>query len=243
MHRLALKWPRYGYRRIAVLLRKEHWPVNAKRIHRLWRAQGLQIRKKQRKRRRLGTGENACHRHKPKHKNHVWSYDFVSDRTEKGGRLRMLNIVDEFTRECMAIEIRRHFTGQDVVAVLAELFLLRGRPKYLRSDNGPEFASKAVRKWLKRSEVDTLFIEPGAPWENGYIESFNGKLRDECLDGELFLSLAEARYVVDRWRMDYNHHRPHSMLNWMTPAAFAAACVPPGSATPYPPEHTENVLV
>ncbi len=155
----------------------------------------------------------------------------------------MLNIVDEFTRECMAIEIRRHFTGQDVVAVLAELFLLRGRPKYLRSDNGPEFASKAVRKWLKRSEVDTLFIEPGAPWENGYIESFNGKLRDECLDGELFLSLAEARYVVDRWRMDYNHYRPHSMLNWMTPAAFAAACVPPGSATPYPPEHTENVLV
>ena len=242
MHRLALKWPRYGYRRIAVLLRKEHWPVNAKRIHRLWKAQGLQIRKKQRKRRRLGTGENACHRHKPKHKNHVWSYDFVSDRTEKGGRLRMLNIVDEFTRECMAIEIRRHFTGQDVVAVLAELFLLRGRPKYLRSDNGPEFASKAVRKWLKRSEVDTLFIEPGAPWENGYIESFNGKLRDECLDGELFLSLAEARYVVDRWRMDYNHHRPHSMLNWMTPAAFAAACVPLGSATPHPPEHTANAL-
>ena len=224
--------------------------MNVKRVHRLWKAEGLQIRKKARKRRRLGHSGNACHRRRARYKDHVWSYDFVSDRTEGGGRLRLLNVVDEFTRECLTIEVRRHFTGGDVVRTLKELFAIRGRPRYIRSDNGPEFASKAVRKWLKKAGVGTLFIEPGSPWENGYIESFNGKLEDECLNGELFLSLAEARYIVDRWRMDYNHHRPHSMLNWMTPAAFAASCprkgrpcVPPGSAAPHPPEHKENALV
>ena len=250
MHRLALKWPRYGYRRITALLRRDGWRVNVKRVHRLWKTVGLQIRKKARKRRRNGTGENACHRRRPLHKDHVWSYDLVSDRTEGGGRLRMLCVVDEFTRECLTIEVARHFTGRDVVRTLDELFSIRSRPGHLRSDNGPEFASKAVKKWLKRQQVGTLFIEPGSPWENGYVESFNGKLRDECLNGELFLNLAEARYVVDRWRLDYNHHRPHSRLDWMTPAAYAASCpstgrpcVPPGSATPHPPEHTENVLV
>ena len=250
MHRLALKWPRYGYRRITVLLQRTGWRVNVKRVHRLWKAEGLQIRRKARKRRRLGNSSNACHRRKPLGKDHVWSYDFVSDRIEAGGRLRLLNVVDEFTRECLTIEVGRKFRGKDVVRTLAELFAIRGRPGYIRSDNGPEFASRAVRKWLQRTGVGTLFIEPGSPWENGYIESFNGKFRDECLNGELFLSLAEARYVVDRWRMDYNHHRPHSRLNWMTPAAYAASCpklgrpcVPPGSATPHPPEHTENVLV
>ena len=249
MHRLALERPRFGYRRIAVLLVRSGWRVNVKRVHRLWKAEGLQIRRRARKRRRLGHGDNACHRHRPQHKDHVWSYDFVSDRTEGGGRLRMLNVVDEFTRECLAIEVGRMFQGRDVVRTLAELFAIRDRPRYIRSDNGPEFASKAVRKWLKKAGVDTLFIEPGSPWENGYIESFNGKLEDECLNGELFLSLAEARYVVDRWRLDYNHHRPHSRLDWMTPAAYAASCpgtgrpcVPPGSATPHPTEHTENAL-
>ena len=152
----------------------------------------------------------------------------------------MLSVVDEYTRECLTIEVARRFTGRQVVEVLAELFLLRGRPGYLRSDNGPEFASKAVRKWLKQSGVGTLFIEPGSPWENGYVESFNGKLKDECLNGELFLSLAEARYIVDRWRLDYNHHRPHSMLGWRTPAAFAGACAAPGSASPHPPQHTRE---
>jgi len=238
MQRLAIRWPRFGYRRITVLLGQEGWRVNVKRVHRLWKAEGLQIRKKQRKRRRLGGGENACHRHRPKHKDHVWAYDLVSERTEKGGQLRMLSVVDEYTRECLTIEVARRFRGRQVVEVLEELFLLRGLPKYLRSDNGPEFASKAVRSWLDASGVATLFIEPGSPWENGYVESFNGKLRDECLNGELFLSLAEARYVVDRWRLDYNHHRPHSMLNWMTPAAFAGACAAPGSASPRPPQHT-----
>jgi transposase InsO family protein len=255
MHRLAVKWPRFGYRRITALLHREGWRVNIKRVHRLWKSEGLQIRRKARKRRRIGTSDNACDRRKPRHRDHVWSYDFVSDRTEGGGRLRMLTVVDEFTRECLTVEVRRSYTGQDVVRTLSELFAIRGRPRYIRSDNGPEFASKAVRKWLKKRQVKTLFIEPGSPWENGYIESFNGKLKDECLNGELFLNLTEARYVVDRWRMDYNHHRPHSRLDWMTPAAYAAlccrigrpartggTCVPPGSAAPHPPEHTENAL-
>ncbi len=249
MHQLAIKWPRFGYRRITALLRKDGWRVNVKRVHRLWKLEGLQIRKKARKRRRLGRSDNACHRRKPLGKDHVWSYDFVSDRTDGGGRLRILNIVDEFTRESLAMEIRRHFTGRDVVAVLAELFAIRGRPRYIRSDNGPEFASKAVKNWLASEKVDTLFVEPGSPWENGYVESFNGRLRDECLNGELFLSLAEARYVVDRWRMDYNHHRPHSRLDWMMPAEFAASCpskgrpcVPAGSATPHPAEHKAEAL-
>ena len=228
-----------------MLLRRDGWRLNVKRVHRLWKAEGLQIRRKQRKRRRLGDGTNACHRHSPQHVDHVWSYDFVSERTERGGRLRLLNVVDEYTRECLAIEVSRHFTGTDVVELLKELFMVRGQPDYIRSDNGPEFTSKAVKKWLAASGVGTLFIEPGSPWENGYIESFNGKLRDECLNGELFLSLSEARYIVNRWRMDYNHHRPHSRLGWQTPAVFAQwfrkktpPWLPPGSATPHPPEPT-----
>lgn len=224
MRRLALRWPRFGYRRITALLRKEDWRVNEKRVHRLWKEEGLQIRRKARKRRRIGTSANACHRRQPRYKDHVWSYDFVSERTERGGQMKLLNVVDEFTRECLTIEVARKFTGQDLVAVLEELFAVRGRPRYIRSDNGPEFACKAVRKWLKESGVGTLFIEPGSPWENGYIESFNGKLRDECLNGELFLNLTEMRYVAERWRLDYNHHRPHSMLGWLTPAEFAARC-------------------
>jgi putative transposase len=183
----------------------------------------------------MGHSGNACDRRKPLRKDHVWSYDFVSDRTEGGGRLRLLTVVDEYTRECLTIEARRHFTGPEVTRVLEELFLIRGRPNYIRSDNGPEFASKAVKTWLKQQQVGPLFIEPGSPWENGYIESFNGKLRDECLNGELFLSLAEARYVVDRWRLDYNHHRPHSSLDNLTPVAFAKLGQRPrASAKPQP---------
>jgi len=191
MHRLAVRWPRFGYRRITVLLQQEGWRVNVKRVHRLWKAEGLQIRRKPRK--RLGHSDNACHRRCPKHKDHVWAYDFVSERTERGGQLRMLSVVDEYTRECLTIEVARRFTGRKVVEVLDELFRQRGRPEYLRSDNGPEFAARAVRMWLKASRVKTLFIEPGSPWENGYVESFNGKLKDECLNGELLVSLAEAR--------------------------------------------------
>jgi len=249
MRRLAVRWPRFGYRRITALLVGEGWRVNVKRVHRLWKAEGLQIRRKARKRRRTGTSANACHRRQPRYKDHVWSYDFVTERTERGGQMKLLSVVDEFTRECLTIQVERAFKGPDVVAALAELFSIRGRPRYIRSDNGPEFACKAVRKWLASSGVGTWFIEPGSPWENGYIESFNGKLRDECLNGELFLNRTETQYVVDRWRLDYNHHRPHSMLGWQTPAAFSATCrgrrrpcaAPASPLRAQPPQHTGNV--
>lgn len=162
--------------------------------------------------------------------NHVWSYDFVIDQTEDGRQLKLLVVLDEYTRECLAIEVARSFTSEDVVALLQYLFAVRGVPEYLRSDNGPEFVARRVRRWLDQASVGTLFIEKGSPWENGYVESFNGKLRDELLDRELFLSLEEARWVIDRWRLDYNHHRPHSALDYQTPAAYAAGCVLAGCA-------------
>jgi len=156
--------------------------------------------------------------------NHVWSYDFLVDRTEDGRQLKLLAVIDEYTRECLAIEVDRSFTAQDVIGILQYLFAVRGTPQYLRSDNGPEFVAQAVCRWLDKAGVATLFIAKGSPWENGYVESFNGKLRDELLNRELFLSLEEARWVIDRWRMDYNHHRIHSSLNYQTPAAYAARC-------------------
>jgi len=201
----------------------------------------MQVPKKQHRRRRLSTGgsQNSCVRHRAQHKDHVWSYDFVADRIEDGRQIRMLVVIDEFTRECLAIEIARSFTAKQVVRVLRYLFAVRGVPQHIRSDNGPEFVAKEVRKWLDQAGVETLFIAPGSPWENGYVESFNGKLRDELLNRELFLSLAEARWVVDRWRLDYNHRRPHSSLDYQTPAAYAAGCVASApklaSATPQPP--------
>ena len=170
----------------------------------------------------LVTSENSCDRKKPEHYNHVWSYDLLSERLENGRRVRLLTIMDEYTRECLAIDVAKNFQAEDVVEVLRYLFAVRGSPGFIRSDNGPEFVAVAVRKYLSYCGVQTLFIEPGSPWENGYIESFNGKLRDELLNGELFLHIDEVRYVVDRWRMDYNHYRPHSSLGYMSPVAFAA---------------------
>ena len=184
----------------------------------------MQVPKKQHRRRRLprGGSENSCVRHRARHKDHVWSYDFLSDRTENGRQIRLLVVIDEYTRECLAIEVARSFTARQVVEVLRYLFAVRGTPQFIRSDNGPEFVAQQVRKWLDEADVQTLFIAKGSPWENGYVESFNGKLRDELLNGELFLSLAEARWVLDRWRLDYNHRRPHSSLDYQTPAVFAA---------------------
>ncbi len=169
--------------------------------------------------------------------NHVWSYDFVAERTEDGRQLRLLVVIDEYTRECLAIEVGRSFTARDVIDVLQYLFAVRGTPEHLRSDNGPEFVARSVRRWLDQAGVRTLFIAKGSPWENGYVESFNGKLRDELLNRELFLSLAEARWVIDRWRLDYNHHRPQSAFDYQTPAAFAASCVQQVFATISPVEH------
>jgi len=239
MRRLARQRPRFGSPRIHELLVASGWSINNKRVHRLWKQEHMQVPRKQHRRRRLpGSEENSCMRYRSERINHVWSYDFLVDRTEDGRQLKLLTVIDEYTRECLAIEVARSFTADDVVGVLEYLFAVRDRPAHLRSDNGPEFVAQAVRSWLTRADVKTLFIAKGSPWENGYVESFNGKLRDELLNRELFLSLEEARWVIDRWRLDYNHHRPHSALDYQTPAAFAAGCVLPASATPPPPEHS-----
>ena len=231
MLKLSLKHPRYGYRRITILLREDSWLVNFKRIYRLWCQEGLKVSKKQNKRLYTGTSANSCDKKKPEYYNHVWSYDFLTERLENGRRVRLLVVMDEYTRESLAIDVARHFSGQDVVELLRYLFAVRGCPAYIRSDNGSEFISSAVQKWLEKVGVETLYIAPGSPWENGYIESFNSRLRDELLNRELFLSVDELRYVADRWRMDYNHYRPHSSLDYMAPAAFAAMCLEQGSGS------------
>jgi len=215
--------PRYGYRRVWALLRSEGFRVNVKRIYRLWRKEGLKVPQKQRKKRRLGCSANGCIRHRAEHIDHVWAYDFVSDQTVDGRTLKFLTVEDEFTREALAIEVERSITSTDLIETLRYLFEVRGAPKFIRSDNGPEFIAKTLREWLQSSGVGTLYIEPGARWENGYNESFNSRFRDELLNGELFTSLKEAKVVTEDFRLEYNHRRPHSSLSYVTPAAFAAA--------------------
>jgi putative transposase len=221
MIELATRYGRYGYRRITGLLRWDGWRVNHKRIERLWRREGLKVPKKQPKRGRLWLGDGSCIRLRAEHRNHVWAYDFVADRTRDGRPLKMLTIVDEYTRECLAIEVGRHMKSLDVLQVLADLFVTHGTPEYIRSDNGPEFTAGLIREWLSRVEVDTLFIEPGSPWENGYVESFNGKFRDELLNLEIFYTLQEAKVLIERWRKEYNTIRPHSSLGYRPPAPEA----------------------
>lgn len=218
---LASEYGRYGYRRITALLQEEGWRVNHKRVERIWRQEGLKVPRKQPKRRRLWLFDGSCVRRRPEHRNHVWAYDFVHERTHEGRAFRMLVVVDEYTRECLAIEVARKLNSQDVLRVLARLFVRHGVPEYIRSDNGPEFTAKAVRRWLGRVGVKTLFIEPGSPWENGYVESFNGKLRDELLNREIFCSLWEAKVLIERWRNEYNRVRPHSSLGYRPPAPEA----------------------
>ena len=215
---LAATYGRYGYRRITALLRAQGWHVNHKRVARIWRREGLKVPTKQPKRGRLWLNDGSCIRLRPQHRNHVWAYDFVQDRTHDGKRIRMLTVIDEYSRECLAIETQRGLRSQDVLDVVAELMLKHGVPDHIRSDNGPEFIAKALREWLARVGVKTLFIEPGSPWENGYNESFNGKLRDECLNGEIFYSLKEAQIIIERWRQHYNTVRPHSSLGYRPPA-------------------------
>jgi len=219
--RLATQYGRYGYRRIAAMLRSEGWAVNLKRVERIWRREGLKVPHKQPKKSRLWLNDGSCIRLRPEHPNHVWSYDFVEDRTHNGRKFRMLNIIDEFTRECLSIRIARKLNSTDVIDVLSDLFILRGVPGHIRSDNGPEFAARAVRDWIVAVGAKTAFIEPGSPWENGYCESFNSKLRDELLNGEIFYSLAEARTVIESWRRHYNTKRPHSSLGYRPPAPEA----------------------
>jgi len=223
MLELARQHPRYGYRRIWALLRQEGRRVNVKRIHRLWRKEGLKVPQKQHKKRRLGSSVNGIIRHRSEHVDHVWCYDFVKDQTTDSRPLKFLPIEDEFTRECLSIDVARSITAKDAIETLKELFAIRGAPRFIRSDNGPEFIATAIREWLAESGVGTLYIAPGSPWENAYSESFNGKFRDEFLNREMFTSLREARLITEDFRLEYNHRRPHSSLDYMTPAAFAAA--------------------
>ena len=215
---LATKYGRYGYRRITALLKQDGWRVNHKRVERIWRREGLKVPQKQPKRRRLWFNDGSCIRKRPEYRNHVWAYDFVMDRTHNGKRFRMLTIIDEYTRECLAIKVDRKLNSTDVVDTLLDLFVMHGVPDYIRSDNGSEFTARLVREWLKRLKVKTLFIEPGSPWENGYNESFNGKLRDELLNGEIFYTLKEAQVLIEQWRQEYNTVRPHSSLGYKPPA-------------------------
>ena len=212
---------RHGYKRITALVRAEGYKINHKRVYKIWKKEGLKVPKKQPKRGRLWLNDGSCIRKRPEYKNHVWSYDFVHDYTKDGRVIKMLTIMDEHSRECLAIEVKRKLNSLDVLEVLAELFLKRGVPKYIRSDNGPEFIAKRLQDWFKTLSVSPLFITPGSPWENGYIESFNGRLRDELLNGEIFYTLKEAQVLIEKWRRNYNTIRPHSSLGYKPPAPEA----------------------
>jgi len=218
---LATKYGRYGYRRVTALLKQEGWQVNHRRVERIWRMEGLKVPRKQPRRGRLWLADGSCVRLRPQHKDHVWSYDFVMARTSDGRSFRILTLIDEYTRECLALLVDRCITCQDVIDQLFNLFVLRGIPEHIRSDNGTEFTAREIRKWLSCLGVKTLFIEPGSPWENGYIESFNGKLRDELLNREIFTTLTEARVLIEEWRREYNQVRPHSALGYRPPAPEA----------------------
>ena len=238
MLELVKERPRFGYRRIGRLLRNEGWQASDTRVYRLWRREGLKVPQKKRKRRRLGNSQNSCDLLKAQRKDHVWCWDFVFDHTTSGSQLKWLSIVDEYTRECLALKVDRSITSEDVIDTLAELFAMRGVPQHIRSDNGPEFIALALRRWLDRLDVETLYIEPGSPWENGYAESFHSRFRDEFLALEEFENLSAARSLTHDWRDDYNHHRPHSSLGYVPPAQFAARCAASTpettSATPQP---------
>jgi len=236
MLELSRQHPRYGYRFVWALLRGEGFKINRKRVYRLWRREGLKVPAKQHKKRRLGTSENGIVHHRAIHADHVWTWDFIHDRTEDGRALKWLSIVDEFTRECLALEVRRSFKSGDVIDVLKELLLIRGTPEHIRSDNGSEFIAQAIKAWLGGAQVNTLYIAPGSPWENGYAESFHSRLRDELLESEMFRCLAEAKMLSEQWRLEYNHRRPHSSLGYVAPAVFAASRAGPAvGASPLPP--------
>lgn len=251
MHTLVRRHPRFGYRRIHALLQDDGWRVNRKRIHRLWKQEKLNVPQKQRKKRRLGASDQGVTRHRAEHKDHVWAWDFIHDRDERGRPLKWLSLIDEYTRECLALEVDRSMKAVDVVDLVSQVMAIRGAPQFIRSDNGPEFIAEALRRFLAAAGVETLYIEPGSPWQNGFAESFHSRLRDELLNAELFVSLADAKALATSWRNDYNHCRPHSSLGYLTPAAYAATLVgdavgwsgsatrggPPVGAAPLPPAH------
>jgi transposase InsO family protein len=218
----AAQYGRYGYRRITSLLQKAGWSVGVDRVQRIWRREGLKVPQKQRPKSRLWLNDGSCIRLRPERRNHVWSYDFVEAQTHDGRRLRLMTLIDEFTRECLAIRVARRINGMGVIETMADAMMVHGVPEHIRSDNGPEMTAKIVRSWLAGVGAKTLYIEPGSPWENGYCESFNGKLRDELLNGEIFYSLKEAKVVIAQWRNHYNTIRPHSALGYRPPAPQAS---------------------
>ncbi len=217
----AQAYGRYGYRTVTELVRREGWDVGKDRVYTIWREEGLHVPRKQPKRARLWLADGSCIRRRAEYPNHVWSYDFVAERTRDGRSLRMLNILDEYTRECLASVVARRIRSQDVLVILADLFLSRGIPTHIRSDNGPEFIASKLRHWLHARQVAPLYIEPGSPWENGYCDSFNGTMRDQLLNGELFYTLQEAHIIIERWRIHDNTVRPHSSLGGQPPAPEA----------------------
>jgi len=242
---LASQYGRYGYRRITVLLQRAGWDVGRDRVQRIWRREGLRVPEKQKPRGRLWLNDGSCVRLRPEHENHVWSYDFVSSFTHDGRMLRVLTLMDEFTRQCLALRVARRLNRYDLIETLADVMLIHGVPEHIRSDNGPEFVAKRLRNWLSAVGAKTLYIEPGSPWENGTCESFNGKFRDECLNGEIFYSLKEAQVVIAPWRVQYNEVRPHSSLGYRPPAPKAILPKQPGhgdveNATRFPHPHTPD---
>jgi putative transposase len=241
---LASRFGRYGYRTVTGLLRLSGWRVNKKRVERIWKQEGLKVPRKQPKRGRLWLNDGSCIRLRPQHKDHVWSYDFVHDRTHNGRPLKILTVIDEYTRECLSLRVERSLTSEQLLETLAWLFVYRGVPDHIRSDNGPEFTALVVREWLGNVGVKTLFITPGSPWENGYNESFNGTLRDQLLNGEIFFTLREAKVLLERWRCHYNQVRPHSSLGYRPPAPAAPRLGAPGPAPPRVPHlaATSNAL-
>ena len=246
---LAKQYGRYGYRRVTALLHAAGWSVNHKRVERIWRREGLKVPQKQPKRGRLWLNDGSCIRLRPEYPGHVWAYDFVEARTHDGRKFRILAIIDEASRAerpkvpamrsivgmavegCLALIVARRLNHEDVLAALADLFIERGPPAHIRSDNGSEFIATAVQEWLGKVGVTTLYIAPGSPWENGYSESFNGSLRDELLNGEIFYSLAEAKVLIEAWRRHYNTVRPHSSLGYRPPAPEAATPPLPASGS------------
>lgn len=240
MLELVRQRPRFGYRRIAALLRAESWRASATRIYRLWRREGLKVPRKKRKRRRLGTSANSCDRRRAEFKDHVWTWDFAFDHTSGGSTLKWLSVVDEYTRECLALKVDRSITSEDVIDTLAELFAMRGVPRRIRSDNGSEFIARAIQRWLAHVAVETLYIAPASPWENGYAESFHSRLRDEFLAVEAFESLPAARKLTTAWKEDYNHHRPHGALGYVAPAAYGARCCSSVRASAEPQPSLQN---
>ena len=239
---LATQYGRYGYRRITALLHAEGWACNHKRVERIWRVEGLKVPARQPKRGRLWLSDGSCLRLRPDRPNHVWAYDFVEDRTREGRKFRTLNVVDEFSRECLAIRVARRLGSTEVIDVLTDLFISRGIPAYIRSDNGPEFVATAVKAWITELGARPAFIEPGSPWENGYVESFNGKFRDELLACEAFNTLAEARVLIEQWRKHYNTVRPHSALGYRPPAPEVALPRVPALAPPPGPAGSAAAL-